>query len=212
MNTAKRRLSCRIVSTILIFLIIICGLFINRSDAYAATDPKLTIRYIDEDGNSLALNEVVTTKGGFYTLSLKVITGYTFKESSMPIVGEITADSTIDLIYKENLLKLVVKFVDEEGNKLQDSKVYSTTLRTLLTLDLRKIGQIEGYTYTGNSQIIDVEIVGGATMELVYRKNKDAENGGGCGGQISPYFLGVLLLAPVAFVIMRKIKLREENR
>ena len=198
-----------VLSVILLSLICACAFSVVGNNVYAASDPKLTVRYVDEDGKSLALNEVITTKNGYYTLSIKVITGYTYKESSMPIVGEITEDSTIDMVYKENVLRLVVRFLDEEGNKIRDPKVYSTTLRTLLTLDLREIGQIEGYTYTGESQIIDVEIVGGATLDLVYRKANDAETGGGCNSRVEPYYLGGLLIAAAIVPVAKKIKNKE---
>ncbi len=201
-----------VLSVILLSLICACAFSVVGNNVYAASDPKLTVRYVDEDGKSLALNEVITTKNGYYTLSIKVITGYTYKESSMPIVGEITEDSTIDMVYKENVLRLVVRFLDEEGNKIRDPKVYSTTLRTLLTLDLREIGQIEGYTYTGESQIIDVEIVGGATLDLVYRKANDAETGGGCNSRVEPYYLGGLLIAAAIVPVAKKIKNKEGKK
>ena len=212
MKTIKRLLPKLVLSVILLSLICACAFSVGGNNVYAASDPKLTVRYVDEDGKSLALNEVITTKNGYYTLSIKVITGYTYKESSMPIVGEITEDSTIDMVYKENVLKLVVRFLDEEGNKIQDPKVYPTTLRTLLTLDLREIGQIEGYTYTGESQIIDVEIVGGATLDLVYRKANDAETGGGCNSRVEPYYLGGLLIAAAIVPVAKKIKNKEGEK
>lgn len=212
MKSIKRLLPKLVLSVILLSLICACAFSVGGNNVYAASDPKLTVRYVDEDGKSLALNEVITTKNGYYTLSIKVITGYTYKESSMPIVGEITEDSTIDMVYKENVLRLVVRFLDEEGNKIRDPKVYSTTLRTLLTLDLREIGQIEGYTYTGESQIIDVEIVGGATLDLVYRKANDAETGDGCNSRVEPYYLGGLLIAAAIVPVAKKIKNKEGKK
>ena len=212
MKSIKRLMPKLVLSVILLSLICACAFSVGGNNVYAASDPKLTVRYVDEDGKSLALNEVITTKNGYYTLSIKVITGYTYKESSMPIVGEITEDSTIDMVYKENVLRLVVRFLDEEGNKIRDPKVYSTTLRTLLTLDLREIGQIEGYTYTGESQIIDVEIVGGATLDLVYRKANDAETGRGCNSRVEPYYLGGLLIAAAIVPVAKKIKNKEGEK
>ena len=168
------KLLFKILFPVLLVVLIVTAFGLQASTTkttYAAdVNPKLTVKYIDEDGKSLALDEVITTKnGGQYTLGIKTITGYAFKSSSIPVVGTIYEDTTLYMTYKENKLKLTVKFEDEEGNTLKNAKVYSTTLRTLLTLDLREIGVIEGYTYTGNSQIIDVEIVGNATLTLCNR-------------------------------------------
>lgn len=183
------------------------GNVIAGQDVYAAEEYILTVRYVDTEGNELACEDEIKTNSS-YSLPIKQITGYTYSSSDKPIAGTITQDTVITMVYEEIVYTVKVNFVDEEGNKIKNTISYPATLHTYLIIDLRKDGVIEGYTFTGDNEVIAVGIVGNITMDLVYKKTDPSAQGGGCSSSFgaggASMCGGVLLVAMAAMVIRGK--------
>lgn len=86
----------------------------------------VTVRYQDEDGESIAATEVLTGNiGENYTSEQKTITGYTFKEVQGNLTGPFTAQpQTVIYVYTKNAANtssVTVHYQDEAGKSLADT-------------------------------------------------------------------------------------------
>ncbi len=112
---------------------------------------KLTEKFVDESGNSIADNVVSSGNvGDPYSTTQKDIAGYTFKEVQGTPTGSFTAqDQTVTYVYTKNPVaggNVTAKYVDESGNSIADNVVssgnigapYSTTKRILLVIPSKK--------------------------------------------------------------------------
>ncbi|GGE73588.1 MucBP domain-containing protein [Priestia taiwanensis] len=86
----------------------------------------VTVKYIDEDGNPLSENVVLTgNEGDPYTTEKKEFDGYEFVKVEGPVEGTFT-DGNIDVIYiYKKIIKgsITVKYEDTDGNTLKDTLV-----------------------------------------------------------------------------------------
>lgn len=180
---------------------------VQGQEVQAAEIYSLTVRYVDEDGNELACEDNLQVSSS-YSIPIKQITGYTYSTSDKPIAGKITEDTVITMIYKEIVYTVKVNFFDEQGNKIKDTISYPATLHTYLIIDLRKDGVIDGYTFTGDNEVIAVGIVGNITMDLVYKKTDAAAQGKGCsaGMDMTVGYVSAAAMAATGILIFRRKK------
>ena len=135
----------------------------------------VTARYVDESGNPITENAVFTGNvGENYTTEPKIIAGYTYKEvQGNPTGIFIESEQTITYVYTKNPTvgaTVTAKYVDENGNSILDSMIYTGNVGESYTTEQISI---DGYTF--------VEVYGNPTgkfteeeqtITYVYKKNK----------------------------------------
>jgi len=135
----------------------------------------VTARYVDESGNPITENAVFTGNvGENYTTEPKIIVGYTFKEVQGKSTGIfIESEQTITYVYTKNPTvgaTVTAKYVDENGNSILDSMIYTGNVGESYTTEQISI---DGYTF--------VEVQGNPTgtfteeeqtITYVYKKNR----------------------------------------
>ncbi|WP_394812913.1 MucBP domain-containing protein [Lacticaseibacillus paracasei] len=135
---------------------------------------KLTEKFVDESGNSIAADVVSSGNiGDPYSTTQKDIAGYTFKEVQGSPKGSFTAqDQTVTYVYTKNPVaggNVTAKYVDESGNSIATDVVssgnisdpYSTTQKNIAGYTFK---EVQG-TPTGNFTAQD------QTVTYVYTKN-----------------------------------------
>ncbi|MGL3799138.1 MucBP domain-containing protein [Lactiplantibacillus plantarum] len=135
---------------------------------------KLTEKFVDESGNSIAADVVSSGNiGDPYSTTQKDIAGYTFKEVQGSPKGSFTAqDQTVTYVYTKNPVaggNVTAKYVDESGNSIATDVVssgnisdpYSTTQKDIAGYTFK---EVQG-TPTGNFTAQD------QTVTYVYTKN-----------------------------------------
>ncbi|MGX7025008.1 MucBP domain-containing protein, partial [Vagococcus hydrophili] len=89
---------------------------------------KVNVKYVDESGKELSTKEELSGKlGESYETKAKVIEGWTLKETPKNAKGTFTKE-TQEVVYvyekvKEEVAKVNVKYVDEEGKELAEKEV-----------------------------------------------------------------------------------------
>ena len=109
----------------------------------------VTVRYQDEDGESIAATEVLTGNiGENYTSEQKTITGYTFKEVQGNPTGPFTAQpQTVTYIYTKSPVPaadVTVKYQDTNGETLANDETLSGNIGENYTSEQKTI---TGYTF-----------------------------------------------------------------
>lgn len=121
----------------------------------------VTVHYVDEDGNSLLPDQVLTGENGkTYQISKPDIDDYTFVKSTSELNGTFGQGiSDITLIYKKNDSNptdpnqpqgdtVIIHYVDQDGNEIAQPISKTGQVGSQYNLDARNF---TGYTYTGNS-------------------------------------------------------------
>ncbi len=135
---------------------------------------KLTEKFVDESGNSIADNVVSSGNvGDPYSTTQKDIAGYTFKEVQGTPTGSFTAqDQTVTYVYTKNPVaggNVTAKYVDESGNSIADNVVssgnigapYSTTQKDIAGYTFKEVQGTPTGSFTAQDQ----------TVTYVYTKN-----------------------------------------
>jgi LPXTG-motif cell wall-anchored protein len=109
----------------------------------------VTVKYVDEDGNSIAADVVKTGNvDEKYTTDQKTIDGYTFKEVQGNATGQFTDQAqTVTYVYTKNPVAggdVTVKYVDEAGNSIAADVVKTGNVDEKYTTDQKTI---DGYTF-----------------------------------------------------------------
>ncbi|MDU2264656.1 MAG: MucBP domain-containing protein [Enterococcus faecalis] len=135
----------------------------------------VTARYVDESGNPIIENVVFTGNvGENYATEQKIIADYTYKEVQGNPTGTFTeSEQTITYVYTKIPTvgsTVTAKYVDENGNSILDSMIYTGNVGESYTTEQISI---DGYTF--------VELYGNPTgtfteeeqtITYVYKKNK----------------------------------------
>lgn len=145
---------------------------------------KLTEKFVDESGNSIAADVVSSGNiGDPYSTAQKDIAGYTFKEVQGSPKGSFTAqDQTVTYIYTKNPVaggNVTAKYVDESGNPIADDVIasgnvgdpYSTTQKDVPGYTFKEVQGNPTGSFTDQDQ----------TVTYVYTKNPATDNNGGTG-------------------------------
>ncbi|WP_414153707.1 MucBP domain-containing protein [Pediococcus pentosaceus] len=135
---------------------------------------KLTEKFVDESGNSIAADVVSSGNiGDPYSTAQKDIAGYTFKEVQGSPKGSFTAqDQTVTYIYTKNPVaggNVTAKYVDESGNSIATDVVssgnisdpYSTTQKDIAGYTFKEVQGSPKGSFTAQDQ----------TVTYVYTKN-----------------------------------------
>lgn len=145
---------------------------------------KLTEKFVDESGNSIAADVVSSGNiGDPYSTAQKDIAGYTFKEVQGSPKGSFTAqDQTVTYVYTKNPVaggNVTAKYVDESGNPIADDVIasgnvgdpYSTTQKDVPGYTFKEVQGNPTGSFTDQDQ----------TVTYVYTKNPATDNNGGTG-------------------------------
>ncbi|MBF7108236.1 MucBP domain-containing protein [Pediococcus pentosaceus] len=135
---------------------------------------KLTEKFVDESGNSIAADVVSSGNiGDPYSTAQKDIACYTFKEVQGSPKGSFTAqDQTVTYIYTKNPVaggNVTAKYVDESGNSIATDVVssgnisdpYSTTQKDIAGYTFKEVQGSPKGSFTAQDQ----------TVTYVYTKN-----------------------------------------
>ncbi|XBC83291.1 MucBP domain-containing protein (plasmid) [Pediococcus pentosaceus] len=135
---------------------------------------KLTEKFVDESGNSIAADVVSSGNiGDPHSTAQKDIAGYTFKEVQGSPEGSFTAqDQTVTYIYTKNPVaggNVTAKYVDESGNSIATDVVssgnisdpYSTTQKDIAGYTFKEVQGSPKGSFTAQDQ----------TVTYVYTKN-----------------------------------------
>ncbi|WP_081167993.1 MucBP domain-containing protein [Lactococcus garvieae] len=107
----------------------------------------VTVKYVDESGNKLSDDVVLTGNiGQNYNSEQKTIDGYTFKEVQGNPTGSFTDQAqTVTYVYTKTPAGAVtVSYVDESGNKLSDDVVLTGNIGENYNSEQKTI---DGYTF-----------------------------------------------------------------
>ncbi|WP_024747319.1 MucBP domain-containing protein [Levilactobacillus namurensis] len=146
----------------------------------------VTVHYVDDQGNTIAPDEVLTQDvGSDYTTEQKEIDGYTFKEVTGNPTGTVTAEAQeVTYVYTADKAAqgtITVHYVDENGTAIAEPTTmtgdegsdYTTTPRTITGYTLVKTPDNASGKYTA----------GNLDITYVYQAvNTGGGNGGGDNG------------------------------
>ncbi|WP_304057252.1 MucBP domain-containing protein [Levilactobacillus namurensis] len=115
----------------------------------------VTVHYVDDQGNTIAPDEVLTQDvGSDYTTEQKEIDGYTFKEVTGNPTGTVTAEAQeVTYVYTQDPAEqgtVTVHYVDDQGNTIAPDEVLTQDVGSDYTTEQK---EIDGYTFkevTGN--------------------------------------------------------------
>ena len=189
---------------------------------------KVNVKYVDEEGKELSAKEELSGKlGESYETKAKEIEGWKLKETPKNAKGTFTKE-TQEVIYiyekvKEEVSKVNVKYVDEEGKELAEKEILSGKLGEVYET---KAKEIEGWklketpknakgTFTKETQ--EVVYIYKQNKKTVTKKTSTNNNGSTSAGRTLPKtgenninsfvisMIGILGLAVLA-VLKRKEK------
>lgn len=142
--------------------------FLDRTVAVRIIMPKVTVKYVDEEGNSLAPAQILEGRvGEAYTAEKLTFGDYSYKNvTGNPMSYFIAGDQTITYTYSKNVVpekgKVIVEYKDENGNALMPQQIltgevgqsYKTEKLTIFGYTFAKtLGNSEG-TFRGSEQVV----------------------------------------------------------
>ena len=168
---------------------VVDGSATDTEEALAAVELKrravqITLNFVDENGvtvkSSMSKQADYVDGKIVYDLSPETVVGYDFVSSDVPLKGETDGAITITLTYKKKVLKITIKYVDEDGNTIAEDKVIDVYYGeyTEITAD-----EIAKYEYVSASESLNFTPVKNKEITLTYRKT------GGCGASFD--FIGL---------------------
>ncbi len=132
---------------------------------YKADILTLTINYLDENNNVISKQyQNSYTYGSEYNVKSPEVYGY--NPNIEYVTGTINSDKVVDVIYKKNDYRLIINYVDEEGNSMSDR--YFSSMQYGLSFDVPS-PIIYGYTPSEShiSGVLDKDY----EYTVIYSKN-----------------------------------------
>ncbi len=180
----------------------------DNEEALAAVELKrravqITLNFVDENG--AVVKSSITKQADFvdgrivYSLTPETVVGYEFVSSDIPLEGEADGPITITMTYKKRVVKITIKFVDENGNAIAEDKIIDAYYGEYTEIDA---DEIKNYEYVSASESLHFTPVKNKEITLTYKKV-----GGGCGSSVeATSVLSVLMAASLLFVLVKKSK------
>ena len=164
---------------------------------------QITLNFVDENG--MVVKSSITKQADFvdgrivYSLTPETVVGYEFVSSDVPLEGEANGPITITMTYKKRVVKITIKFVDENGNAIAEDKIIDAYYGEYTEIDA---DEIKNYEYVSASESLHFTPVKNKEITLTYKKV-----GGGCGSSVEvTSALSVLMAASLLFVLVKKSK------
>ncbi|MBS0950568.1 MucBP domain-containing protein, partial [Weissella minor] len=125
--------------------------YVYTKDVVPAKKGKVTVKYQDTDGKTIAADKVLTGDVDTeYQTEKQTIDGYTFKEIQGNAAGKYTeADQTVTYVYTKDVVpakkgKVTVKYQDTDGKTIAADKVLTGDVDTEYQTEKQTI---DGYTF-----------------------------------------------------------------
>ena len=136
---------------------------------------QLTVRYLDENGQQLSNSDkIINENGNDYNISPKDIPKYTFKSANKSLKGNLTEDTTIDLIYSKKQSDLTIKHIDiDTGEEIKDKIIEKKNIDDKYTITP---AQINKYDYIESSESLTGTLTAPKEVILKYRKQSKSIN------------------------------------
>ena len=136
---------------------------------------QLTVRYLDENGQQLSNSDkIINENGNDYNISPKDIPKYTFKSANKSLKGNLTEDTTIDLIYSKKQSDLTIKHIDiDTGEEIKDKIIEKKNIDDKYTITP---AQINKYDYIEASESLTGTLTAPKEVILKYRKQSKSIN------------------------------------
>ncbi|MDD6994635.1 MAG: MucBP domain-containing protein [Candidatus Borkfalkiaceae bacterium] len=182
-------------------------------DALALVDwtrmpPQIVLKYVDEEGATIKADGLADAEyqagGSVYDITPPTVVGYDFVSADKELSGVAENDFTIVLTYKKTVYAIVLKYVDENGETIRESRTVQAVFGEYVEVEA---DEIEGYTYIEATSGLKFTVTGEKIICLTYRKNEQK----GCGGNLSwgRKFLAIPVLTGV--VVGCLIKKKKSN-
>lgn len=146
--------------------------------AYVNIDFIQTINYLDENGNQIAESySNFQSWGGnqeYVTYTAKEIEGYEPLEKTINLKPE-GKDQVINFVYKKKIEtpvetgKVIVNYLDEDGNRITDSKEFTDNVDSDFTVNAI---DLEGYELVSKGEVTGKVIKEDTIINFVYKKNE----------------------------------------
>ncbi len=161
---------------------------------------KVIVRYVDEKGNELLKEELEGKVGQEYKAEIKEIANYEVVEITDNTQGKYV-DGTIEveIKYKKLKGKIVVKFVDKDGNVLSESYVIQDEVEKEFYYELP---EIEGYKIIGD-KIIKATF---SNEELVFKAKYEKIIELPVTGDINILVYTIILISCIAIITKKIVK------
>lgn len=140
---------------------------------YKLKGGNVEVNYVDEDGNSVATSAIIIGKVfDKYTTDAKDVYGYTLTKVPENANGQIAEEKTVvNYVYSLNDAKVMVNYIDEEGNKISDSVTITGKVFDQYAAENKDIA---GYTLTSMPKnATGVMIDGDIIVNFVYTKTPE---------------------------------------
>lgn len=143
---------------------------------YSRSAYSVAVKYQDAEGNELKSSETFMTTYDpsqntfLYDIDSPEITGYNFKESSLPLQGSVKNAAEIVLTYERKSFVLTVKYVDESGEEI----CYPTVTESESADYKIEIPEIDGFTYLSASGDLSGTMTEDLVVTLTYKQNQSA--------------------------------------
>lgn len=146
----------------------------------------MVLNFVNGQGDPIAASQTVSiaygADGPEYSVTPPEIAGYEYFSSDKGLSGLAYEGFELTLTYKVKVYKITLKFVDENGKEIKDSRIEDYPYNKLFEI---LPDEIAGYTYKSNSasaKLSDGKITGTATRDLTivitYSKDAPAKNDG----------------------------------
>ncbi|WP_265482010.1 MucBP domain-containing protein [Lactiplantibacillus plantarum] len=148
--------------------------FTYTKDAAPVEQSKVTVNYVDADGNTIkAATTQTLDNGSTYTVETPTIDGYTYKSADAALTGTVDGNKTITLTYTKNATPVeqstvTVNYVDADGNTIKAATTQTLDNGSTYTVETPTI---DGYTYKSADAALTGTVDGNKTITLTYTKD-----------------------------------------
>ena len=133
----------------------------------------IVVKFVDENGNEIRGSKTTRDEvGKEFTYDVPEIEGYTingqttltatFTEEEQILTATYTKNQEPEIEYG----KIIVKYVDEDGNEIKPAKTYTGEVGKTFTATAP---EIDGYELVGNKQLTDTYVTGEKTLTVSYK-------------------------------------------
>ncbi|MGL9748727.1 MucBP domain-containing protein [Enterococcus sp. DIV0170] len=133
---------------------------------------KITVKYVDEGGNSIKTATTHTIGyGEQFSMTAPTITGYTVKAADKTKdIASVNKNETVTFTYTKNKYVITAKYVDEGGNSIKSTTTQTIEHGNRFTMTAPTI---TGYTVKAADKTKDIASVSkNETVTFTYTKNK----------------------------------------
>lgn len=156
---------------------------------FAAPSVEITLRCVDEKGQSIRDEEVLTFAAGKYEITPPTIMGYVFLSSDQELSGTASSATEIVLTYELAVIRITVKYVDTDGNEIAAAGDVSCKYKDIYSVEAIAI---DGYRFVESSRKLSGTAMADMTITLTYEKSAAEGCGSSLGGGFAALCIGAM--------------------